>query len=165
MVRVCLDLNVWCAAFIGRRLGRSDTAAIALVDAVRSGRSPRGPVGLVVSWGMLERLRTVLVRDLDFPQPDATRLVELIASYAREGPSLTLGGVGVVPLHDVEDRHVLETAWAGRADILATANLADFIQDGDRPLVQGRVYRLERGGRPMILAHPFDAIGWLREQP
>jgi hypothetical protein len=137
---------------------------MALVEAVGSGQSPRGPVALVVSWGMLERLRIVLARDLGFSDRDAARLVELIASYAREGPSLTLGGVGVIPIHDVEDRHVLETAWAARADILVTANLADFIQDADHMVRQGRRYRLNRGGGSMILAHPFEAIHWLRDE-
>ena len=122
-------------------------------------------MAIVVSWGMLERLRTVLVRDLGFADRDAARLAELIASYAREGPSLTLGGVGVIPIHDVEDRHVLETAWAGEADILVTANLADFIQDKDHAVLEGRLYQLERGGQSMILAHPFEALRWLREDP
>lgn len=161
--RVCLDLNVWCGAFISRRLARNDTATQALVDIVRSGRSPRGPVALVISWGMLERLRAVLLRDLGFSQGDAGRLVELIASYAKEGPSLTLGGVGVIPMHDTEDRHVLETAWAGQADLLVTANLADFIHEDDETILETMSYRLRRGDRSMILSHPFEAIRWLRE--
>ncbi|HVY33266.1 MAG TPA: PIN domain-containing protein [Caulobacteraceae bacterium] len=164
MLKICLDLNVWCGAFLSRRLGRNDTATIALVDAVRSGHSPRGPVALIVSWGMLERLRIVLTRNLGFADRDAVRLVELIAGYAKEGPSLTLGGVGVIPIYDVEDRHVLETAWAGEADILATANLADFIQPGDQAIIEGRVYQLNRGGKAMLLAHPFEAIRWLNER-
>jgi len=163
LFKVCLDLNVWCGAFIARRLGRRDTAAMALVEAVRSGRSSRGPVALIVSWGMLERLRIVLARDLGFSGRDAARLVELVASYAKDGPSLTLGGVGVIPIHDIEDRHVLETAWAGKADILATANLGDFVQADDELVVAGRVWRLNRGGENMMLAHPFEAASWLRE--
>jgi predicted nucleic acid-binding protein len=161
--RICLDFNVWCDAFIARHLGRQDTATMALVEAVRSGRSSRGPVSLVVSWGMLERLWTVLVRDLGFSQRDAARLAELVASYAKDGPSLTVGGVGVIPIHDTEDLHVLETAWAGKADILATANLDDFIQADDELVMEGRVWRLTRGGETMILAHPFEAASWLRE--
>jgi hypothetical protein len=161
MPRICLDLNVWCAAFIARRMGRRDTAALGLVDAVRSGQSPRGPVSLIMSWGMLERLKTVLARDLGFSDRDAARAVDLIASYAREGPSLTLGGLGVLPLHDLEDRHVLETAWAGQADLLVTANLPDFIQPGDQEISEMRRYQLRRGARQMILAHPYDAVRWM----
>jgi hypothetical protein len=69
-------------------------------------------VALVVSWGMLERLRIVLVRDLGFTDRDAGRLAELIASYAHEGPSLTLGA--------------------------------------------SALFR--------FLAHPFEALGWLRQE-
>ncbi len=163
MLKDCLDLNVWCGAFIARRLGREGTAKIALTDAVRSGQSPRGPIALVISWGMLERLRTVLTRDFGFADTDAYRLTELIASYAKDGPSLTLGGVGVIPIHDVEDRHVLETAWAGQADILVTANLADFTEVADQNAQGNRVFELERGGKSLIVAHPFEANRWLRE--
>jgi predicted nucleic acid-binding protein len=165
VLKVCLDLNVWCGAFIARRLGREDTATMALTDAVRSGQSPRGAIALVISWGMLERLRTVLTRDLGFTDTEAVRLTDLIASYAKDGPSLTLGGVGIIPIHDVEDRHVLETAWAGQADILVTANLADFTQAPDQIAQGDRIFELERGGKSLILAHPFEAIRWLREEP
>ena len=165
MLKICLDLNVWCGAFIARRLGRDDTATMALTEVIRSGQSVRGPVALVISWGMLERLRTVLTRDLNFADADAARLTELIASHAKDGPSLTLGGVGVIPIHDVEDRHVLETAWAAQADVLVTANLADFTEAAD-DIAQGRrMFELERGGKTLILAHPFEAIRWLREEP
>lgn len=165
MLKVCLDLNVWCGAFIAHRLGREDTATIALTDAVRGGKSPRGPIALVISWGMLERLRTVLTRDLGFMDADAIRLTELIASYAKDGPSLTLGGVGVIPIHDLEDQHVIETAWAGQADILVTANLADFSETADQAAQGRRMFELDRGGRALIVAHPFEAIRWLREEP
>jgi hypothetical protein len=162
MLRICLDPNVWCGAFITQRLGRRDTAVTTLVETVRSGQSPQGPVALVVSWGMLERLRLVLARDLGFSRDDAARLTELIASYAREGPSLTLGGVGVIPIHDAEDRHVLETAWAGQADVLVTANMADFNQVDGEVVVEGGVY-LTRCERTMVLAHPFHAADWIRD--
>jgi hypothetical protein len=62
----------------------------------------------------------------------------------------------------VEDRHVLETAWAGGADILVTANLGDFVQAGVETILERRLYRLARGAAPMILAHPFEAAHWLR---
>ena len=58
---------------------------------------------------------------------------------------------------------MLETAWAGQADVLVTANLRDFLRDGGETLLDGRAYRLTRGGRTMILAHPFEAAGWLRD--
>ena len=42
------------------------------------------------------------------------------------------------------------------------ANLADFIHDDDQRVLEGRIYRLKRGGDTMLLAHPFEAIRWLR---
>jgi hypothetical protein len=41
--------------------------------------------------------------------------------------------------------------------------LKDFVQDNDEIVLDGRTYRLARGGRAMILAHPFEAAGWLRD--
>ena len=163
MTRICLDLNVWCAAYLADRAGRRGTASQTLIEAARGGPVERESLQLVVSWGMLERLRFVLVERLQFDPSDANALVDAIAGYAHMGPSLTLGGVGVIPIQDTEDRHVLETAWAGRADILVTANLDDFVQDGDEVVRAGRAYRLNHGGKTMILAHPFEAAGWLRD--
>jgi predicted nucleic acid-binding protein len=163
LARICLDLNVWCAAYLADRGGRQGTASQTLVEAARSGRAADELLQLVVSWGMLERLKFVLVDQLHFDPSDASALVDAIAGYAHMGPSLTLGGVGVIPIQDTEDRHVLETAWAGRADVLVTANLKDFVQDDDELVLEGRTYRLARGGRAMVLAHPFEATGWLRD--
>jgi hypothetical protein len=112
---------------------------------------------------MLERLRRVLIEQLQFGPADATMLTEAIAGYAHMGPSLTLGGVGVLPLQDTEDRHVLETAWAGSAEILVTANLEDFLQNRDEAVYAGRTYRLKQGRHTLILTHPFEAAHWLRE--
>jgi len=160
--RLCLDLNVWLGAILSERLERRGTAAQTLVDAVRSGLSPRGPVALVVSWGMLNRLREVLVR-FEFGAPEADRLVQVIATIARDGPSLTLGGVGVLPLDDQEDRHVLETALAGGADMLVTQNLKDFVGQDTRVLVADRYYGVEDAadGR-LLIVHTYAAAAWLR---
>jgi predicted nucleic acid-binding protein len=157
LARICLDLNVWCAAYLADRAGRLGTASQTLVEAARSGQVAGEFLQLVVSLGMLERLMLVLVDQLQFDSLEASALTDAIAGYAHVGPSLTLGGVGVIPIQDTEDRHVLETAWAGRADILVTANLRDFVQDDDEVVLAGRAYLLARGGRTMILAHPFEA--------
>lgn len=159
--RLCLDLNVWLGAILSQGLGRTDTAAQMLVAAARSGASARGPVALVISWGMLNRLREVLTR-FDFGREEADRLVEVIAAIARDGPSLTLGGVGVLPLDDEEDRHVLETALAGGADLLVTHNLADFMGADVTVLVEGRWLAATRGDRRLLIAHTYAAAGWLR---
>jgi hypothetical protein len=110
---------------------------------------------------MIERLKHVLIDQLGFAVSDAQALTEALAGYARMGPSVTLGGVGVIPIQDIEDRHVLETAWAGGSDVMVTANIQDFLFAVTEILRPGRLHRLRRGGNEMILAHPFDAH-WLR---
>lgn len=163
LTRICLDLNVWCAAFLADRAGRQGTACQTLVEVARSAQVGREPLQLVISWGMLERLKLVLVEQLQFDLTEATALTDAIAGYAHMGPSLTLGGVGLIPLQDTEDRHVLETAWAGSAKILVTANLEDFVHGQDETVYAGRAYRLRQGGHTLILTHPFEAARWLRE--
>jgi predicted nucleic acid-binding protein len=160
-VRICLDLNFWLGAFLSERLGRTGTAAQTLVDAVRSGICELGPVALVISWGMLNRLQKVLVaRGVEEAQ--AERLIEVIAAYAREGPSLTLGGVGVLPMDDEEDRHVVETAFSGGADLLVTQNLEDFAAADVQTLVAGRAYGATQGGEKLLILHTYDAAACLR---
>lgn len=165
MLRLCLDLNVWVGSFLAEKYGRRDTAAQSLVEAIRSGQSPRGPAALVISWGMLFRLNTVILR-LTGDQAAADRLMAIIATFAQEGPSLTLGGVGVLPMDDEEDRHVLETAMAGDADLLVTQNLDDFIQADVDHLEGSRWYGLSRGPhRKLLIVHTYDAAAWLRGEP
>jgi hypothetical protein len=147
MSRICVDLNVFCAAVLANTAGREGTAALSIWRAVQTRESARGPVTLVISWGMAERLALVLHRDLDFTLEEATEFASLVSSYALEGPSLTLGDVGVLPIHCAEDRHVLETAWSGGADILATSDLRGFVGADAEVLVPGRAYRLRLADR------------------
>ncbi|MFL5384373.1 MAG: putative toxin-antitoxin system toxin component, PIN family [Longimicrobiaceae bacterium] len=120
--RVCLDLNVFVAAEIAKVKGHHDSTPVRLVDACRAGR-----FDLVVSRAMLERLTSVLCRPpLRLSLELATERTELIAELAALPNPIVAGG-GVMPLRDVEDRGVLETALAGRARYLATYNLADFV--------------------------------------
>ena len=119
--RVCLDLNVFVAAEIATVKDRRDSTPRRLVDACRAGR-----FDLVVSRAMLERLTVVLCRPpLRLTLELATERTELIAELAAL-PNLIVAGGGVIPLRDVEDRGVLETALAGHAHYLATYNLDDF---------------------------------------
>jgi predicted nucleic acid-binding protein len=161
LLRICLDLNIWLGALIADGLGRSGTATQSLVEAVRSGRCAQGPVALVVSWGMLNRLADVLA-EREIPRVTAIAWIETIAAYARQGPSLTLGGVGVLAVGDEEDRHVLETAFAGGADLLVTHNLEDFTRGDVDTLEAGRWYGARRGGKTLLIAHTYAAAAWLR---
>jgi hypothetical protein len=63
-LRLCLDLNIWCAALLSEKKGRSGTSSQRLVAIVREGKSSLGEVQLIISWGMLNRLRKVLEKDL-----------------------------------------------------------------------------------------------------
>jgi hypothetical protein len=70
----------------------------------------------------------------------------------------------VYPLRDEEDRHVLEVAIAGEADLLVTANMADFesadvfkVGDGTRIRLHPRP-----GQATLVIAHPNQARDWLR---
>jgi hypothetical protein len=83
LTRICLDLNVWCAAYLADRAGRQETASQTLVEAARLGNVAHEPLQLIVSWGMLERLKLVLVDQLQFDPSDANALVDAIAGYAK----------------------------------------------------------------------------------
>jgi hypothetical protein len=63
VLNLCLNLNIWCAAFLADRKGSKGTASQTLVQIARSGRAGTMPVQLVISWGMLTRLRKVLEVD------------------------------------------------------------------------------------------------------
>ena len=55
MLRLCIDLNIWVAALLADRKGRSNTASQYLVELVRSGVSLVGEVSLIISlWNGLE---------------------------------------------------------------------------------------------------------------
>lgn len=170
MLRLCLDLNVWCAALIAERRGRTSGSSTALVEAARRAECPLGAVQLVVSWGMLDRLRETYVDKLGLSAVDANANIDAIAEMARLGPTgdapyLLLGGTGLMPISDSEDAHVLDVAVAGVADVLATANLDDFVQRGSE-MLRGRRVILHRApnGHQLVIAHPDQAAGWLRRR-
>jgi len=169
LIRLCLDLNVWVAAFLADRRQRRTGSSTSLVDAVRVGACTAGPVQLVVSVGMLERLQIVLVRNFRLDPDIAMTLTATIEAIAAAGPAgdhpyLLLGGTGVLPLRDEEDRHVLEVAVAGHADVLATANLDDSTGTNFEPLgnlTRAVVYK-PLTAPPLVIAHPDHVATWLR---
>lgn len=161
-LRLCLDLNIWCGDLLSRRRGDARSSVQLLVDAVRQGHCPLGPVQLVVSWGMLDRLRQVWIEDANFRIDPVTAetMISIIAGYARIGPQLTLGGVGVMPMRDIEDGHVLDTAIAA-ADILVTVNFRDFMLRDAEILQPDRLARLAIPGRePLLIVHPYRMAEW-----
>jgi predicted nucleic acid-binding protein len=168
VLRVCLDLNIWCAALLADRKGRQNTASQNLVAMVRQGSCLSSPVQLVISWGMLNRLLKVLVQDLKVSDQTVELYISTIAAYARLGamgtsPQLTLGGMGVIPIRDTEDAHVLETVIAGKANILITANFKDFISKDTEVVIPDRhaVYR-SPDDHAFHIVHPYLMMDWMR---
>ncbi|MCC5899588.1 MAG: PIN domain-containing protein [Phormidium sp. BM_Day4_Bin.17] len=165
-VRLCLDLNIWCAYLLASAKGRQGSACQSLVEIVRQRYCAIGSVELVISWGMLNRLQQVLEDQSKFRGlPDtAAAYVNAIQNYGQFSPSLTLGGTGIIPIQDVEDRHVLETALAGRATALVTANFKDFIAQDLQVIIPNRhgIYRSPR--HHFHVVHPYLMIQWLNDQ-
>ena len=117
---------------------------------------------------MLDRLALVFVREFGFDPTTADITTSAIGAIASLGPAgdfpyVVLGG-GVYPIRDTEDRHVLEVAVAGEADVLATANIADFDMDGVEKVADGSRVRIYTppGRPPLIIAHPDHVRDWLR---
>ncbi len=168
LLRLCLDLNVWVADFLGTRRGRRGGSSPWLADAVRTGTCQAGLLQLVVSLGMLDRLALVLTREFQVEADAAETLVRAIGGVASFGPAgdhpHALVGGGVYPLRDEEDRHVLEVAVAGEADLLVTANMADFATPDILKVGDGTRIRLypHPGQATLVIAHPDQARDWLR---
>lgn len=168
LLRLCLDLNVFVADLLSRRARDRRSAASFLVEAVREGHCPVGPVQLVVSLGMLDRLQSVLMTRPGADADVVQRVVDGVAAIAANGPSwdapyLVLGGVGVVPVRDVEDRGVLEVAVAGRAHLLVTSNLQDFVIGPSRASFMSEdVLAYDRPHGYLIITTPGIAARWLR---
>jgi|GEM_PF-1118101 len=167
-LNLCLDLNIFCAAFLADRRGASGTASQTLVQAVRVGQAGSIPVQLIISWGMLTRLRKVFEVDWNITRATTDLVIETIAAYTRLGaagtaPSLTLGGTGLMPMRNQEDAHVLETALAGQAHLLVTGNFDDFVMTRTRILEPKRIAIIRTAAAELIVAHPFVAVRWLRQ--
>ena len=161
LFRWCLDLNVWCAALLADIKENQDSACQSLVEIVRNGGFDSGEVQLILSWGMLNRLHAVLVR-LGIDENNALGYIDVIRAYGNLSPSLTLGGTGIIPLQDEEDRHVLETALAGNADFLITANFKDFLGKETQMLISERHYRYSAPDQLLEIVHPYLMMEWIR---
>jgi predicted nucleic acid-binding protein len=158
VLRLCLDLNIWCAALLADKKGRTDTSCQSLVKIVRLGYCSLGQVRLVISWGMF-----VLERDLKVPSTTADAYIETIREYAMLAPLITLGGTGVIALRDSEDAHVLETAIAGRANVLVTANFKDFINNRDTQLLSPHRHAIHHSpAHQFHIVHPYLIADWLK---
>ena len=160
-LRLCLDLNIWCAALLADFKGRQNTSSQRLVQIVRVGHCSLGKVELVISWRMIQRLEKVLVNNLQVDVAVSNMYLESIVGFARLAPQLTLGGTGFIPLQDTEDAHVLKTAIAGRANILVTANLKDFIASDTQVVIRDRHLIYLSPAYQVHIVHPYLMMDWL----
>lgn len=116
---------------------------------------------------MLNRLRLVLEKNLKISRSTADLYIDAIRGYAELHPSstepqLTLGGTGIIALSDTEDAHVLETALAGRAVVLVTANFKDFISNDTHIIIPERHATHTAPAHILHIAHPYYMMDWLR---
>jgi predicted nucleic acid-binding protein len=167
ILRLCLDLNIWCAALLADSKAREGTASQTLVEIVRQGFCLSMPVQLIISWGMLNRLRKVLERDLRVSPSTAELYINTISAYAQLGatgasPQLTLGGTGMLAMRDSEDAHVLETAIASKANVVVTANFKDFLSKETQVVSSGRHALYIAPNHSLHIVHPYLMVEWIR---
>jgi predicted nucleic acid-binding protein len=160
---LCLDLNIWCAALLSEKKGRSGTSSQRLVEIVREGKSSLGEVQLIISWGMLNRLSKVLEKDLGVSYDATMMYINTIRGYAKLRVSLTLGGTRVTPIKDTEDAHVLETAIAGLANALVTANFKDFLCNDTQLIIPQRHAIHIAPNHRFHIVHPYLMMDWLHQ--
>ena len=175
-MRVLLDINILVSDVLSRARGRRGTVSQKLVDAVLAGRLGDAAIQLVISLAMLDRFEDVLLRlGAEASDAEAARLA--LIDLARSGPDALdpylLLDRSEVPfaLADEEDAHVLATAFAARADLLVTDNLADFaVAGGDIANTStarhsdGRLRQLTRqvlrspSGHRLTILHPLEVL-------
>jgi len=179
ILRLCLDVNIFVTDLLGAAQGRNSSST-QLIDLVRRGHCSLGPLQLVVSWTMLETLKLVLTKKFGHDDQWVDLLSRNIADLAANGaasqsPHMLLGGTGALPIRDSEDGTVLDAAIAGRADLLVTGNIDDFLngsksdlpthilgyRDGKRGRKLAAAF-IDRYNEPdLIVAIPQEAIAWL----
>lgn len=190
-IRLTLDINVLVADILSAAKGLRGTAASLLVEAVRTGTCPAGPVQLVTSLPIIENYANVLVRRLGYDADAAEEKAWILEQYGLEGPMpgypyVSIGS-GYVPFeteeelrqsianhlgrpeadklfHEIQDdRYVLETALAGRADILATADVAGFAKGPVVQFERNDVLLFPFADRTLVIAAPRFVVYWLSQ--
>src|SRR5215813_4350916 len=190
-IRLALDINVFIADILSTDVGRRNTAASFLVQAVGSGTSPAGPVQLVTSLPIIENYANVLSRRLGYDADAAEERAWILQQYAPEGPMpdhpyLSVGG-GYIPFeteeewrrslgnhlgrseadklfHEIQDdRYVLETALVGRADILVTADVAGFAKGPAVRFERNDVLLFSFADRALVIGSPRFVAHWLSQ--
>jgi hypothetical protein len=187
--RICLDINVFYADLKGRSLRVFPSSCAELVEAVSEGTCPAGGIQLIISIPMLEQWQNVLVRHFNYSQENAEEAAFILYSYATEGPlqmnPLMVVGSDFYPfasetdiireaqkhVHEThklfneiqDDKYVLLTAIAGKADILATANIKDFIIRDAIQFERDDVIVIPNIIHNLVIAKPSFITFWLRQ--
>jgi hypothetical protein len=78
VLRLALDINVLVAELLAARKGRRGTASAMLVESVRDGTCPAGPVQLVTSLPIIENFANVLRRHLGYSPSEAAEKAWLL---------------------------------------------------------------------------------------
>ena len=180
-LRVVLDVNVFVRLVKARSEGRTGTAAQRIFAALGGGVVCGRPAQIVVSHRMLDTMGGVL-RSLSVPEETAEQFVAAVLDAMKAGPEeldphLILGGSPDLTLEDAEDGGVLATAFAARADVIITDNLADFMLAGGE-IFRTTIIRPRNGGLrtltcqvlncpdriELVVAHPIDFAMGLSQQ-
>lgn len=161
-IKLCLDLNIWLALIIADTKGQKGTSVQKLVTILRSGYYNFYMIELIISWKMLNGLSLNIQKKLNVSENRAKFFVETVKAYSEISPSITLGG-GTTPLKDEEDADVLETALAGKADLLITRNFKDFITYNDTYIITLDRHAIHYGIEHQLhIVDPGLALQWLK---
>jgi predicted nucleic acid-binding protein len=175
-LRVLLDIHVLVSDVLSRVRGRRGTASQKLMDAALAGQLGETTIQLIISIPMLDRFHDVLVRlGAESKAAEAARLA--LIDLVRSGPDgldpyLLLDRSDIsFAVGDAEDASVLAAAFAARADLLITDNLADFAGAGGDITntsvarhSDGRLRQLTRqvlrapSGHCLIILHPLELL-------
>jgi hypothetical protein len=189
IIRLAVDINVFIADILSSRPQGRASASTRIVEAVREGRCPAGPVQFIASLPMIENFANVLLRRLGYGRSEADEKAWLLEQYALEGPMPSHPYVavasGYIPFETEEqfrraaedqlrpehagklfdevqdDRYVLETALAGRADILVTADVAGFRKGGAVRFTRDDVLLFPLADRALMIGSPHFVSYWL----
>jgi len=176
VIRLTLDVNVWFNNYWSLSRGKTGSAAQRVVAACIAGSCRFGDIQPIISHLMLDTLEGALVRKGFSPRlaEVARDAVEAAAADAVLSiPPVAVIGGGTEAVLDEEDRAVLETAIAGRADMLVTSNMKDFTP-GPRANIAAEIIRCSPDGKPdvllvrdvrladgLVIASPAASCAWL----
>lgn len=189
VIRLAVDINVFIADILSSRPQGRAGASARIIDAVREGRCPAGPLQLIASLPLIENFANVLQRRLGYSRASADEKAWLLERYSLEGPlpsrPYVVVGSRYIPFeterqlrqaleHQLrpenaaklfdeiqDDRYVLETALAGMADILVTADVQGFCRGSAVRFARDDVLLFPVADRTLVIGTPHFVSYWL----